>query len=244
MACWQDYVVVVFAKEFHIFCRPTAKNSHQPRFITALVRSDANGPANDAYFVEGQCSNSSQGSRRPGVNIPPLFVLMRCDKNIVACSLSQVRDVRGGVTFHLSVCSVPESEPSMPMTRAVPAFSVGPAFEYCLWTIARSDMTYLPPRLLLSRLHSPRVDTRSGIPGSFLGCTRYISTTGLPANHLLSCLDFDDARGVLLTGYSDGSVCLLHFVKQSMFEPGSLLDALPDVRHVPKIITLSKVSAL
>lgn len=238
MTFWRKYIVVVLAMELHIYSMPDATDKEGPQFLQRLVHSDSNGLVDEACFADYQRSNLSCPNSN---SISRLFILTRCKDGITAFSLNQTQDTLGKSEFRLFPCSGFENHRLLFRSRTVPMLSLGPACGYFSWSSGDIDEPYLPHQLHLTQLHPPKSSPNFDAHHFLLGRIIDVPTAGLPINHLLSCLDFDDARGVILSGYSDGTICLMHFVDQSEFDPGCFAADLLPIRSPRKSTRISKV---
>lgn len=229
MSLWNEFLVVVSGLEIFIFSKPDAFGTEDPSFITRLTHSEEHSFVHDAAFAIYDSGNLSVSQTHHSETDASLYIFMRRNAAISAFSLTRVPSPTPDPTFKLCSCSTSEDEPAGESSRMLTHFCLGSTSQSIMWTSSHVLDKFLPPRMALTRLLPQTASSVHDQVRRVFGETRIVSTPRMPLLHLQSCLDFDDSRGVLLLGSSNGDLCISYFIDQNYFLPGSLNDDLPEI---------------
>lgn len=241
MAVWKDLVIVLLSTKVLVFHKPSASGTDsameiQP--VATLAIPELRGPVHDAHFVDLISSvNRLIRQTHPGGK-QQLLIYVRVTSQIYALLLTA--DVVGHCEKKFKLQRYGNiAEPSLlhgavgvdaPRRTQYPIrFAVGPGNAYMLWqtTTAARSFTEQIPVLHLTSLQAAELGRHYPF-----GQTGVIARKPMPLPFFTTCIEFDDARGVLLTGTSEGDLFLNHFIDQGILTAGGLLDDLPVMKKL------------
>ncbi|TDL19730.1 hypothetical protein BD410DRAFT_791883 [Rickenella mellea] len=225
MTIWNAFVVAAFPRQLRVYTYPGSHGASCELLHTHSVLADVS-VIDGVRFVNNQLISPQEDTE--GTGATHLHVVF---KTIHGEFYAQALDSNGQLQGKAVKCAVPR-----------PADEVFPV-ELVLMTIGYTGRRFLglisskrhclPPKLLIagirpsqSQAGCDRLSCNNNI------CTDYriLPTANFPHLHFWPCFDFDDSRGVLLTGTSRGELCVARFVQGDIILPGSLMDELPALK--------------
>ncbi|TDL19708.1 hypothetical protein BD410DRAFT_726828 [Rickenella mellea] len=226
MTIWDAFVVVAFPDQLHVYTYPESRSGDFELLYTHSVFAGLTDII-EVRFVNNESLTSSFPGGMERTAARPLYAFLKGNDGEY---YMQVLDANGQLQDGAVECDVPQLTDDDKSPVGVLSMTIGYSGRKFLGLISSSIRHCLPPRILIASIRPPQFQA---------GCdsfscdnniyTNYhvLPTADFPLLHFWSCFDFDDSRGVLLTGTSRGEICVARFVHGDIILPGSLIDELP-----------------
>ncbi|TDL27932.1 hypothetical protein BD410DRAFT_799302 [Rickenella mellea] len=240
MTSWKECVVLVLSEEIQVYEMPNFATFQQsrcaslisvhpldftePEFVTSWVA--------EAHFVDvGACQwdESIFGLNQTSQHLS-LHIFIRDEAGFLCLfSLTCSSDD----TFTLSRLPCDQSD-GRPISESMDQIIVGSTgckslFRHSAYSPVSQMSIADVELLLLPRDCGAGTESESAIIRNH----RHISVEQLPQLQFWPCIDFDDARGILVTGNSRGELCVARFVEEHILSVTSVVDTLPDAEGLP-----------
>ncbi|TDL19711.1 hypothetical protein BD410DRAFT_830161 [Rickenella mellea] len=221
MTIWDAFVIVAFPGQLRVYTYPERHGGSCELLCTHSILRGI-----EVRFVNNESMAMSFPDDVERTSATHLLVFLKSHHRYC----TQALDAKGQLQGEPVECDVPQP----PADRRTPIemlrMKIGYTGRKFLGLISSSSHHCIPPRLLIAGIQ--RSQSRTGCDRLSCDndiCTKYhvVPTYNFPLLHFWSCFDFDDSRGVLLTGTTRGEICVARFVHGDIILPGSLMDELP-----------------
>ncbi|EJD00057.1 uncharacterized protein FOMMEDRAFT_170114 [Fomitiporia mediterranea MF3/22] len=136
------------------------------------------------------------------------------------------REDSTGSTSSFTVSDAPSgNHPDVPVPQTLYHYSFGVSTQMVFCMTSHANQAWIPPALSISHVqYAPGV----GESSLYAKFGEYVSVqrTGLPLLYDISCLDFDDGRGIIVFGTNSGDVRFASFLESDIIPCQSLQDDL------------------
>ncbi|KAH8112801.1 hypothetical protein DFH11DRAFT_1705942 [Phellopilus nigrolimitatus] len=237
MTVWNRYFVVVFDAAVHIYLKPDLGDSYlqtSPALLLSILPlgSQSFNPVKSAYFTQRDIGETCKKLSDRSSPFPPLHIIIHTFKGTLSAATISFDSDAPNMCSAFSLVYHPhltQEEIGGNSIRAA-CVSLSSSSVYAASLMVNCESSFLSSQIVLTALHLPsdQHDIKvSAQMHKFLGSCSAVSAQELPVLHLVQCIDFDDARGVLLLGSSIGEVSCTLFSGYESIYPESLLDDLP-----------------
>ncbi|TDL25192.1 hypothetical protein BD410DRAFT_826509 [Rickenella mellea] len=239
MSLWKEYVVLVLAEEIQVYERPNFTSFQQSRCASLISvhqldfiqRQYVTAWVAEAHFVDlGLWDQAKFGLNQTSYSLP-LHIFIRDNSGYIhPYSLTCSTDGIPTLTLSRLPCDQPKDVVRREFVDQIFVGSTGSKifFRHSAvspmprMAIADIQAPISPPEYIVADSESPVIQNH-----------RYIPVEHLPQLQFWSCTDFDDARGIFVTGNSRGELCVGRFVEENILSSASIVDSLPAVEGLP-----------
>ncbi|TDL22367.1 hypothetical protein BD410DRAFT_839814 [Rickenella mellea] len=240
MVLWGDYIVAVFDSTVNIYRRETAPAAKLLEVIP-LGNSDTEVHVREAHCVIYPGSSAGEtGSCGPNYSPSPLAIV--CRNHIGATFAMTIHDL--GISCQPRFLATKrvwwDSNPEEPDFTSTMRVFIGLTKSKFIFYTKGAEGSYPrdPPRLFFTDIRlkrCPDAETSHASNNELpfecsFGTSQQLPPSDLPLLHFYPCVDFDDARGVLLIATSRGEFWTARVQAEEILTPDSLDEALPSVR--------------
>ncbi|TDL27935.1 hypothetical protein BD410DRAFT_781865 [Rickenella mellea] len=236
---WKEYVVLVLAEEIQVYERPNFASFQQSRCATLISvhpldfiqRHYVTSWVAEAHFADFGTWDQSIFGLNQTFHSPPLHIFIRDNSGrIHLYGLTCSTDGIPTLTLSGLPCDQPKESVRCKFVDQIIVGSNGSKIllrhsavsPVCQMSIADIQTTILPREYLVGDSESSVIQNH-----------RYIPVDRLAQLQFWSCTDFDDARGIFVTGNSRGDLCVGRFVEGHILSAISIVDSLPAVEGLP-----------
>ena len=218
MTIWSDHIVAVFGSIIKIYSIPNVSGKQSIALVTSLSPS-LRYPVMDAFFTTSEVGECLWDEKSMDVSSTLCIIIRDVSSKIRVLKLSADLSVKTKCE-HLKWQSNVESFLISPKNEDVPynLYLGSNGFAFCYCTIKSKDHSQLPKfRVGLVRLSLQSDEESTTEPA-------IVPTDGFPMLIDYPCIDFDDARGVVLIGNCQGELGLVHFDGGGTYKGTGVID--------------------
>lgn len=249
---WEGFTVVILNKSIQIFNRANIdEGPHSGDALTAIssfiLGFDAEGDG-DRDFVEE--ATFEVGTNRRSQSGAPLLLFSGRRRDLFSFTGALTLERGGGgqrkprlvgvwtAEYYITDGDVDDEDKSelFPKLPIAVRTKVGHSFGYVLQVVQSGESEDRPLELLILSWSKQTFKRFGEQHLSSLIVPSKVDGSGLPLLQFLTCVDFDDAAGLIVAGTSRGDLCLVRFLSETSWAAGALQTSLPKLRNsVPNV---------